>query len=112
VAIASGMAQALGLAFHGQDLFVTIDRGGSRTVRPGDGRIARLSAPGANGVYQTRHDFVHSINKGDHDVNQLVIVGDTLYTGIGAVGRTGNPAEENVYTMTIARIADLNAVDW
>ena len=50
VVIASGMAQALGLGFHGNDLYVTIDRGGSRTVRPGDGRIARLSAPDANGV--------------------------------------------------------------
>jgi len=110
--IASGMAQALGLTFHGNDLYVTIDRGGSRTVRPGDGRIARLSAPDANGVYQVRHDFVHSINKGDHDVNQLVIVGNTLYTGIGGVGRKGDPAEENVYTMTIARIADLTAIDW
>lgn len=112
VTIASGMAQLLGLGFHGNDLYVTIDRGGSRTVRPGDGRIARLSAPNASGVYQTRHDFVHSINKGDHDVNQIVIVGDTLYTGIGAVGRTGNPADENIYTMTIARIADLTAIDW
>lgn len=110
--IASGMSQALGLAFHGDDLFVTIDRGGSRTVRPGDGRIARLSSPNAGGVYQVRHDFVHSINKGDHDVNHIVIVGDTLYTGIGGVGRKGDPAEENIYTMTIARIADLNAIDW
>jgi glucose/arabinose dehydrogenase len=110
--IASGMAQALGLAFHGNDAYVSIDRGGSVTVRPGDGRIARLSSPSASGVYQVRHDFVHSINKGSHDVNQLVIVGNTLYVGIGAVGRTGNPAQENVYTMTIARIADLTAIDW
>lgn len=112
LSVASGMAQALGLAFHGNDLYVTIDRGGSDTVRPGDGRITRLSAPNASGVYQVRHDFVHSINKGDHDVNQLVILGNTLYTGIGAVGRKGDPAQENVYTMTIARIADLTAIDW
>ena len=110
--LASGMAQALGLAFHGDDAFVTIDRGGSRRIRPGDGRITRLSSPDASGVYQVRHDFVHSINKGDHDVNQLVIVGDTLYVGIGAVTRNGDPALENVYTMTIARIADLDAIDW
>jgi len=110
--IASGMSQALGLAFHGNDLYVAIDRGGSRTVRPGDGRIARLSAPNASGVYQVRHDFVHSINKGDHDVNQLVIVGNTLYVGIGGVGRKGDPAEENIYTLTIARIADLTAINW
>ena len=110
--LATGMAQALGLAFHGNDAFVTIDRGGSRRIRPGDGRITRLSSPDGNGVFQVRHDFVHSINKGDHDVNQIVIVGNTLYTGIGAVGRRGNPAQENIYTMTIARIADLDAIDW
>jgi glucose/arabinose dehydrogenase len=110
--IASGMAQALGLAFHGNDAYVSIDRGGSSSSRPGDGRITRLSAPNASGVYQVRHDFVHSINKGDHDVNQLVIVGDTLYMGIGAVTRNGDPSQENVYTMTIARIADLTAIDW
>jgi len=112
VIVASGMAQALGIAFHGNDAYVTIDRGGSDTVRPGDGRITRLSAPNAAGVYQVRHDFVHSINKGDHDVNQLVILGNTLYTGIGAVTRNGNPSLENIYTMTIARIADLTAIDW
>lgn len=110
--IASGLSQGLGLGFHGDDLFVTMDKGGSRTVRPGDGRITRLSSPNAAGVYQIRHDFVHSINKGDHDVNQIVIVGDTLYTGIGGVGRKGDPAEENIYTLTIARIANLNAIDW
>ncbi len=110
--LATGMAQALGLAFHGNDAFVTIDRGGSRRIRPGDGRITRLSSPDGNGVFQVRHDFVHSINKGDHDVNQLVILGDTLYVGIGAVTRNGDPSLENVYTMTIARIADLDAIDW
>jgi glucose/arabinose dehydrogenase len=110
--LASGLSQALGLGFHGDDLFVTMDKGGSRTVRPGDGRITRLSSPNAAGVFQVRHDFVHSINKGDHDINQIVIVGDTLYTGIGGVGRKGDPAEENIYTLTIARIANLNAIDW
>ena len=43
--------------------------------------------PNASGAYQVRHDFVHSINKGDHDVNHIVIVGDTLYIG----NRGGRP---------------------
>jgi glucose/arabinose dehydrogenase len=110
--VRSGLGQSLGLAFWRSDLFVSMDLGGSVNERPGDGRISRLSDRDATGVFQTRHDFVHSIPKGNHDVNQLQIVGDTLWTGIGAVGRTGDPAQENVYTMTIARIVDLKQVDW
>ena len=105
--VASGLGtEALGLGFHGDDLYVSLNLG------EGDGRIARMSAPDVNGVYQTRHDFVHSIPMGWHDVDQIQIVGDTLYVGIGAVRRTGNPAEENVYTMTIARIVDLTQADF
>ncbi len=103
---------ALGVGFYKDDLYVALDNGGSITQRPGDGRITRLSDPDENGVYRVRHDFVHSINKGNHDVNQVQIVGDTLYVGIGAVGRTGNPREENIYTMTIARIVDLGQIDF
>ena len=98
--------EALGLAFHGDDLYVSLNLGA------GDGRITRLSNPDAGGVYQVRHDFVHSIPMGNHDVNQMQIVGDTLYVGIGAVGRVGDPAVENIYTMTIARIVDLTQVDF
>jgi len=104
--------QTNGIAFHDDDLYVSMDWGGSVTVRPGDGRISRLSDPDASGVFQTRHDFVHSIPKGNHDVNQLQIVGDTLYVGIGAVGRRGDPDQENIYTMTVARIVDLTRVDF
>ena len=104
--LATGLGQALGLAFHGDDLYVGMDNGA------GDGRITRLSDPDPDGVYQTRHDFVHSIPIGQHDVNQLQIAGDTLYVGIGAVGRTGDPDEENVHTMTIARVADLTQIDF
>ncbi len=113
VDVASGLGEhALGLGFYQDDLYVAFDNGGSIAQRPGDGRITRLSEPDARGVYAVRHDFVHSINKGNHDVNQIEIVGNTLYVGIGAVGRTGNPREENLYTMTIARIVDLSQVDF
>ena len=89
--VASGLGpQALGLALHGNDLYLALDLGGSLIDRPGDGRITRLSDPDGTGVYQTRHDFVHSIPKGNHDVNHIQIVGDSLYVGIGAVGRKGN----------------------
>jgi hypothetical protein len=102
--------ELIGLGFHGNDLYVTFDYGGSRTVRPGDGRIARYFNPDGNGVYHSRHDIVYGIDKGDHDVDMIKIRGDTLYVGIGAASRNGDPSRDNIYTMTIARIVDLNQV--
>ena len=75
-------------------------------------RLARFSDPDASGVYRTRHDFVHSIPTGTHGINQIQIVGSTLYVGIGAASRKGDPAVENVYTMTVARIVDLAQTDF
>jgi hypothetical protein len=102
--------EMIGLGFHGTNLYVTFDYGGSRTMRPGDGRIARFMDPDGDGFYQVRHDFVYGINKGDHDVEQIQFKGDSLYVSIGGVGRKGDPAEENIYSMTVARIVDINQV--
>jgi hypothetical protein len=102
--------EMIGLGFHGTNLYVTFDYGGSRSSRPGDGRIARFVDPDGDGFFQVRHDFVHSVNKGDHDLDQIQFKGDSLYVGIGAVGRKGDPAEENLYSMTVARIVDINQV--
>jgi hypothetical protein len=102
--------ELIGLGFHSTNLYVTFDYGGTRTVAPGDGRIARYFNPNANGVYQSRHDFVHSIDKGEHDVNMIKFKGNSLYVGIGAASRTGDPARDNIYTMTIARIVDVNQI--
>ena len=102
--------ELIGLGFHGTNLYVTFDYGGSRTVRPGDGRIARYFNPNSNGVYQSRHDFVYGIDKGDHDVDMIKFKGDTLYVGIGAASRNGDPARDNIYTKTIARIVDVNQI--
>lgn len=102
--------ELIGLGFHSTNLYVTFDYGGTRTVRPGDGRIARYFNPNSNGVYQLRHDIVHHIDKGEHDVDMIKIKGDSLYVGIGAASRNGDPARDNIYTMTIARIVDLNQV--
>ena len=55
---------------------------------------------------------MHGIPAGQHGINQLQIVDNTLYVGIGAAGRKGDPAEENVYTMTVARIVDLTQIDF
>jgi len=102
--------EMIGLGFHGTNMYVTFDYGGSRTVRPGDGRIARFQDPDGDGFYQVRHDFVYGVNKGDHDLDQIQFQGDSLYLGIGGASRNGNPAVENIYTMTIARIVDINQV--
>ena len=95
-----------GLAFHGADLYVSLN------APPAGARLARFSDPDAGGVYRTRHDFVHSIPTGTHGINQIQVVGSTLYVGIGAASRKGDPAVENVYTMTVARIVDLTQVDF
>jgi hypothetical protein len=102
--------ELIGLAFHSTNLYVTYDYGGSRTIRPGDGRLSRFFNANSNGVFQSRHDFVYGIDKGDHDLNMIKFQGDTLYVGIGAASRTGDPGRDNIYTMTIARIVDVNQI--
>ncbi len=102
--------QIVGIAFHGDDLYVTFDYGGSRTSRPGDGRIARFRDIDGDGFHELRHDIVHGINKGSHGLGHLQVRGDSLFAGIGAVGRKGDPAEENLYSCTVAFIGDLTQV--
>ena len=110
IAINTDGRELIGLGFHSTNLYVTFDYGGTRTVRPGDGRLARFFNPNTNGVYQSRHDFVYGIDKGDHDLNMIKIKGNTLYVGIGAASRNGDPARDSIHTMTIARIVDLNQI--
>src|SRR6185436_11489326 len=100
----------IGLGFHSTNLYVTFNYGGTRVIRPGDGRLARFFNPNSNGVYQSRHDFVYGIDKGDHDLDMIKIKGNSLYVGIGAASRNGDPARDNIYTMTIARVVDLNQI--
>ena len=95
-----------GLAFHGVDLYVSLN------APPAGARLTRFSDPDTGGVYRTRRDFVHSIPTGTHGINQIQIAGSTLYVGVGAASRIGDPAVENVYTMTVARIVDLGQVDF
>ena len=104
--------ELIGLGFHGTNLYVTFDYGGTQNsgAGTGDGRLARYFNANSNGVYQSRHDFVYGIDKGDHDVNMIKIKGNSLYVGIGAAARNGNPARDNLYTMTIARVVDLNQI--
>src|SRR5262249_36249289 len=89
VASTSGWA-VYGLGFHGSDLYVSLN------APPAGARLSRFSNPDASGIYRTRHDFVHSIPTKTHGIDQVQIVGSTLYVGIGAASRTGNPAVADV----------------
>lgn len=103
--VATGLAYPVGLAFKDSALYVT------QNVT-GDGRIARLRDLDHDGFYEERSDFVRNIPRGDHQVNQLQIRGETLWTSIGQRGNNGNPIYENVYTGTLVRIADLSQIDY
>lgn len=104
VAQYAGGPTVVGLGFHGTNLYTASDHG------TGDERISRWFDANNDGTYEARHDIVHNIPTGNHNANQIQINGDSLYLGIGAAGRKGDDAEENFYTMTIARIVDLNQV--
>lgn len=94
----------IGLGFHSTNLYTSMSYGA------GDDRLARWFDADNSGLYESRHDFVHSIPTGNHNADQIQIQGDSLYVGIGGAGRIGDPSVENFYTLTIARIVDLNQV--
>ena len=94
----------IGLGFHGTNLYTSLAYGSS------DDRLSRWFDSNDDGLFESRHDFVYNIPTGNHNANQIQILGDSLYVGIGAAGRKGDPSEENLYTMTVARVADLTQV--
>ena len=61
-------------------------------------------------MYQVRHDIVPSINQGSHDVNQLQNPGRHPLRRNRRRRTERESLEENIYTMTVARIADLNQI--
>lgn len=105
VDVATGLPYPVGVAFHGTELFVTLNLAN-------DGRIARLRDLDGNGTFEERVDFVRGIPRGDHHVNQLQIRANALWTSIGQRGNNGDPRFENVYTGTLVRVADLGQVDF
>lgn len=110
VTVASGLGEgnglSVGIAFLGQDLYVT--RANFNTLTGG---ITRLSNPDAGGVYQSRVDFVNNVPILGHVLGQLQIVGDSLYVGIGTRTNTG-ASGESVYNATISRIDDLTRANY
>ncbi len=134
----SSGVSGLGLAFHTADdgtehLYTT-----AAPVSRRESRLARFSDLDGDGFWgelgETAFNLVDGIPGGDHQVNQIQIVDDTLYTGIGIrtmngrdgllsggtiddfggsgffAGGEGNTRGETSYGGSIAWIRDLNAV--
>jgi glucose/arabinose dehydrogenase len=103
--VSDGLNVITGVGFHGNDMWVTRWPG---YVNPRPVAITRLRDGNGDGLYETRADFATGMDVGDHNIGQVRIVGNALFTGIGKNTNTGDPAVELSYNGTIARIADLN----
>ena len=103
--VASGLTYPLGLAFRDDDLYVSVNPAG-------DGRIARLRDLDHDGFFEDRADFVRGIPLKEHMVDQLQVHGASLYASIGTRSDGGLPTCERIYCGVIARIGDLDQVDY
>jgi hypothetical protein len=125
---ASPNIRGIGLAFHRNTMYLSSDAGGLRKLGDANG----------NGVWGEPGELdvtiVTGIPVGDHSVDQIQVVGDTLYVGIGLRtingqsgawtsgalddlggtgffgGGIGRTYGDSAYNGTIAWIRDLNAV--
>ena len=123
-------ARGIGLGFHGTTLYYSTMAGG----------LVKATDDNGNGVYGETNrgelsvEIVRGIPVGDHQVDQIQIVGDTLFVGIGRrtinghagplssgviddfggagffAGGEGNTWGDSAYNGTIAWIKDLNQV--
>ena len=111
--VATGLTGALGLAFHGNDLYVSTNLNPSLPTSLGG--IIRLQdvSPGQNGTqFGNAVTFINNIPVGEHLVDQLQVRGDSLYVGIGTQTNNGDPTQESVYNGTISVIKDLTKVNY
>lgn len=98
-----------GIGFHGDDLWVTRWPGWT-SDRPGT--ITRFQDADGNGTFDPnsaaeRLDVLNVGQMGVHTINQIQIVGDSLYTTVGTRTNTGNPASEDIFNGTVIRIGDI-----
>ncbi|MDZ4819904.1 MAG: PEP-CTERM sorting domain-containing protein [Planctomycetota bacterium] len=123
--------QGLGVAFHGNTMYQTEQSTGSiyrLTDNNGNGNW------GETGLGETRVAIVTNLPHGDHDVDQLRVIGNSLYVGVGTrttngsfgvnsgmdtndfggsgmrTGGNGNTWGESAYGGSISWIENLNAV--
>jgi len=118
----------LGIAFHGVNMYLSAL----------DGTIHKLSDPNGNGVWGEPGELdvaiVTGLPQGDHDSDQMQVIGNALYVGIGrrtinghsgawtgqviddfdgkgfALGGLGRTWGDSAYNGSIAWIPDLRAV--
>lgn len=118
----------LGIAFHGANMYLSAF----------DGSIHKLADPNGNGLWGEAGELdvaiVTGLPQGDHNTDQLQVIGNSLYVGIGrrtinghagawtgqviddfgghgfARGGLGRTWGDSAYNGTIAWIADLRAV--
>ena len=98
-----------GLAFHGTDLYVSVNPfiGGVNRSR-----IGRVQMDAAGGYGNPVRYLAYEITNGNlHGTNHLQVRGDSLYTGIGIVGQF-RTANDKPWNGTIGRISDLSLVSF
>jgi glucose/arabinose dehydrogenase len=117
---------ALGIAFHGGNMYVTQQ---TKYVYPGPavGCIWRLGDSNGNGIYgetgETRIKIVSGITNVSHHIDQLQVLGDRLFVSIGSrtsdgisdsnKSSAGSPVTvdgETAWTANVCSIDDLNLV--
>jgi hypothetical protein len=105
--VASGLGLTLGLGFLGNDLYVSSTQNVFQNNSTGG--IFRLQLQG-NGTYGNAVEFVNNVPLGEHMIDQIQIVGNSLYVGIGT--RTNDGSNETVYNGTIGKITDLTKANY
>jgi glucose/arabinose dehydrogenase len=97
-----------GLAFHGTDLYVTVNPsiGASR-----QSRIGRVQMDASGGYSNPLRYFTYNLANGNfHGTNQLQVRGNGLYVGVGVFGQYYTGAERP-WNGTVSRIADVTQID-
>jgi Ca2+-binding RTX toxin-like protein len=97
---------SIGMAFHNNAMYLSTGYTGNRLIRlrdqDNDGFWGEAN--------ETNVNLVEGIPTGYHSANQLQIIGNSLFLGIGTVVPEGTNAPESAYGGSIAWIQDLTQV--
>jgi Ca2+-binding RTX toxin-like protein len=97
---------SIGIAFHNNAMYLSTGYTGNQLIRlrdqDGDGFWGEAN--------ETNLNLVEGIPTGYHSANQLQIIGNSLFLGIGTVVPEGSSAPESSYGGSIAWIQDLTQV--
>jgi hypothetical protein len=107
--VSDGMKVITGIGFNGNDMWVSRWPG---WVVPRPGALSRFRDVSGDGDYNDsneRFDAAVGLELGDHTFNEIQIVNNALYVGIGVYKNNGDPNFDQVYNGTIGRIGNLNS---